>query len=336
MRRGRRGDDPRMAAPADDHPNGSRSSGNRRPKRAAAARRLGAADRVGVRSRPGSCPAVSLEQSGRGRRRRALPRAPERDRAAAASRRCGCRSWSPSASCSCSSSTPALLLLIAEAIPDWLSIAGFGDALLAALLIAAVGTVLQVDRRDQRRRRVQRARDPARRAPARRRGRAPTSPASSTWRSTAWRCPCSSRAMRDGNAPDDGALDRRRRLPPRRVGDRSVLADRREPGRDPARLQRGHPGVPVGREGDRDDDGLLERRRLRRDRAPSRHRHRAAGRRRREPREPAVRRGGRGDPDRQPARRREAREPGLPRLPGQRLQRHAAAGAVPVGGRPWR
>ncbi len=38
----------------------------------------------------------------------------------------------------------ALLLLIADAFPEWLTVGGFGDALLAALIIAAVGTVLQV------------------------------------------------------------------------------------------------------------------------------------------------------------------------------------------------
>ena len=38
----------------------------------------------------------------------------------------------------------ALLMLISEAIPDWLFISGFGDALLAALLIAAAATVLGV------------------------------------------------------------------------------------------------------------------------------------------------------------------------------------------------
>ena len=36
----------------------------------------------------------------------------------------------------------------------------------------------------------------------------------------------------------------------RGVGARPVVADRRQPGRDPARLQRGHPGLPLGREGD--------------------------------------------------------------------------------------
>ena len=58
------------------------------------------------------------------------------------------------------------------------------------------------------------------------------------------------------------------------------------------------------------------------ERAP-RDRRRAAGRRRREPRQPALRRGRRDDPHRQPHRGREARQPRLPRVPRQRLQRHA-------------
>jgi uncharacterized membrane protein YvlD (DUF360 family) len=37
-----------------------------------------------------------------------------------------------------------LLLVIADAIPEWLRVDGFGDALAAALIIAAVGTALQV------------------------------------------------------------------------------------------------------------------------------------------------------------------------------------------------
>ena len=83
----------------------------------------------------------------------------------------------------------------------------------------------------------------------------------------------------------------------------------------------------------RDDGGLLVGRRLRRDRAPARDGRRPARRRRRQPRQPPLRRGRRRDPHRQPARRREAREPRLPRLPRQRLQRHPAAGALPLGGR---
>ncbi len=45
---------------------------------------------------------------------------------------------------------------------------------------------------------------------------------------------------------DHGPLDRRARLPPGRVGDRPLLADRREPGGHPARLQRGHPVRSAG------------------------------------------------------------------------------------------
>ena len=49
----------------------------------------------------------------------------------------------------------------------------------------------------------------------------------------------------------------RRLAPPGRVGARSLLADRRQPGRDPARLQRGHPGLPLGGQGDGPGDRLL-------------------------------------------------------------------------------
>ena len=94
-----------------------------------------------------------------------------------------------------------LLMLIADAIPEWLSVAGFGDALLAALIIAAVGTALQVISRDQRRRRVQHARDPARRAPARRRGRARDVPGIIYLEIDGLALPVLRRAMRDGNAP---------------------------------------------------------------------------------------------------------------------------------------
>ena len=48
----------------------------------------------------------------------------------------------------------------------------------------------------------------------------------------------------------DGALARRGDAPARRVGDRPLVADRRLAGRHPARLQRRHPRLPLGREGD--------------------------------------------------------------------------------------
>ena len=53
-----------------------------------------------------------------------------------------------------------------------------------------------------------------------------------------------------------------------------------------------------------------------------------------EPWQPAVGRGRRGDPDRQPHRGREESEPRLPRVLRERVQRHAGAGAVFLGGGP--
>ena len=134
--------------------------------------------------------------------------------------------------------------------------------------------------------------------------------------------------------PEHGPLAGRRHAPPDRVGDRSLLADRRQPGGDPARIERGHPGVPLGGEGDRDADDVLGAAGLRGDRAAARDRHRPARRRRRQPRQPALRRGGGRDPHRQPDGRREEVESRLPRVPRQRRQRDAHARAVPVGGHP--
>ena len=134
--------------------------------------------------------------------------------------------------------------------------------------------------------------------------------------------------------PEHGPLAGRGHAPPGRVGDRSLLADRRQPGRHPAGLQRGHPGVPLGGEGDRDDDDLLGAAGLRRDRAAACDRRRPARRRRREPREPALRRGRRRDPHRQPDGGGEEGQPGLPRVPRQRRQRDAHVRPVPVGGHP--
>ena len=130
-----------------------------------------------------------------------------------------------------------------------------------------------------------------------------------------------------------GEPDLRPRPPAGRVGDGSVISDGSEPGRHPARLQRGHSGLSLGREGDRLDDGLLRARGLCRDRAAPRHRHRAARRRRGQPREPSLRRGGRDDPDREPHRGGEAGQPGLPSLPRERIQRDAGARPVRLGGR---
>ena len=65
---------------------------------------------------------------------------------------------------------------------------------------------------------------------------------------------------------DDGALALGD-TPVPRVGDGPLVADGREPGRDPARVERGHSRVSLGREGARDHDDLLCAGRLRGDRA---------------------------------------------------------------------
>ena len=140
------------------------------------------------------------------------------------------------------------------------------------------------------------------------------------------------RAMRDGNAPNMARWLADGIARAGRMGDRPLVPDGCEPGRHPAGLEPRHPRVSVGREGDRPGDDLLQARRLRRDRAAARHRHRPARQRRRQPRQPALGRGRRGDPDGQPDQRREAGQPGLPRVLRQRLQRHPVAGAVLLGG----
>ena len=154
---------------------------------------------------------------------------------------------------------------------------------------------------------------------------------SSSWRSTGSRCPVLRARDARRQRAEHGALGRRRRLRARRVGARPLLADRGQPGGHPARVQRGHPRVPLGGEGDREADDLLGAGRLRGDRAPPRDRRRAARGRRRQPGQPALGRGRRGHPDRQPHGRRAGGQPRLPRVLRQRLQRHAGAGAVRLG-----
>ena len=142
------------------------------------------------------------------------------------------------------------------------------------------------------------------------------------------------RAMRDGNAPNMARWVARRHARADRVGDRPLLADGSEPGGDPARLQRRHPGVPLGGQGERHAHGVLGSRRLRAHRGRARHGHRPARRRRLEPRQPALGRGRGGHPHRQPHGGREAGEPRLSRVLRQRVQRHASARPVRVGGHP--
>ena len=197
-------------------------------------------------------PGVALETTGaRVRRRRARSRC---------STRCCRRCW-PRCGCRSRSAIGFLLVLLADALaaaaggrrslPDDIHVDSFGDALLAALVIGRREHRAAGGPRHQRRRRVHAARDAPDRPPPGRAGRAPTCPGIIFLEIDGLALPVLRDAMRDGSAPEHGALDRRGRLPPDRVGDRPLLADRREPGRDPARLQRGHPRLPLGREGDR-------------------------------------------------------------------------------------
>ena len=119
--------------------------------------------------------------------------------------------------------------------------------------------------RDRRRRRLHAAGRAAGRA-ALGPPTATDAPASCSSRSTGWRCRCC--AARSATAPlPTWRAGWRTGATGSRVGDGPVLADRREPGRHPARRQRRHPGVPLGGQGNRDGGRLLEPGRLRRARA---------------------------------------------------------------------
>ena len=142
-------------------------------------------------------------------------------------------------------------------------------------------------------------------------------------------------AARDARrqCPEHGALGARDARA-RRVGDRSLLADGRQPGGHPPGLERGHLGVSLGGEGDRDDDDVLRAAGLRRARAPARNRHRPPRRRRRQPRQPPLRRGRGRDPHRQPDGCGEEVESRLPGVLRKRRQRDPHARPLRMGGHP--
>ena len=127
------------------------------------------------------------------------------------------------------------------------------------------------DLRDERRRHVHDPGDPADREAGRRPGahRRPGDPLPRDRRARAARAAAGdARRERAGDGELGGAGD----APPRRVGDRLLVADGREPDRDPARLERRRPRVPLGRQADRAGLRLLRAGRLRRDRSPARER----------------------------------------------------------------
>ena len=145
--------------------------------------------------------------------------------------------------------------------------------------------------------------------------------------------PVLQRAMRDGNAPNMARWARETHST-RRVGDRSLLADGCQPGGHPPGIERGHLRLSLGGEGDRDDDDVLRACGLRGARAPARDRHRPPRRRRRQPRQPALRRGRGRDPHRQPHGSGEEVQPRLPGVLRERRQRDAHARPLRVGGHP--
>jgi uncharacterized membrane protein YvlD (DUF360 family) len=180
----------------------------------------------------------------------------------------------------------AILLLVSDIASPDIKVDSFGWALLAALLIAAASMALQTilgvnDEDSYSLRVIERV--------ARRQGdqTRTDAPGIVFLEIDGLAAPVLRRAMRDGNAPvlarwlEEGA-------------------DRRESGRHLARLKPRHSGVPLGRERDGQAHDLLRPRRLRRDRASPGHWQRPARGGWGQPWESAIRRGGRGDPDRQP------------------------------------
>ena len=203
-----------------------------------------------------------------------------------------------------------------------------------SLVMAAVSIVHPGDGRDQRRRRVHAAGDQADRPPPGRRRRAPTPRASSSSRSTASACrSCATRCATAAPRTWRAGSPRTATALAEWETDLSSQTGASQAGH-PARLERGHPGLPLGREGDADDDDLLGAR-------PTAPRSSAAAR-------PAIglladggaSRGnllsGEADEVILTVSRIEAekrRQPRLPGLPRQRLQRHPRAGPVRLGGR---
>ena len=205
-------------------------------------------------------PGVGLEQSGAAFLVAALRRRPERGAAAGprgAAAAVHARDGLPARA---RSPTPALLMAAHELLPDDIHVDSFGDALLASLVIAAVSLVLQaiLGTNDDDQYSLKVTRRIARRQGASATSERPGDPLPGDRRARA-----AHPARRDARRQraDDGRLDRRGRLPARRVGDRPLVADRGEPGGHPARLQRGHPRVPLGGEGVRAAARVLRRRR---------------------------------------------------------------------------
>ena len=168
-----------------------------------------------------------------------------------------------------------------------------GSTTSVAGLVVALGVTLAITvvraARARRRRLVRCGILPRRRTPGRPAGR-PTCPGVLFLQIDGLAHDVLRRAVRDGNVPTLAGWLAARQPPAHRVEDRLVVADRRQPGRHPARLQPRHAGLPLAREGDRPAAGVQPAAGRRRDRAAPLHRPRPAARRRREPRQRVHRR----------------------------------------------
>ena len=148
-----------------------------------------------------------------------------------------------------------MLKIVSDIIPGSITVDTFGTALLASLVMAAASVVLEVifgadDDDTYTIRVIQRI--------ARRGGRPTPSdtPGIVYLEIDGLALPVLQRAMRDGHVPNLARGSRTAAFLGR-VGDGLLLADGSQPGRDPAGLQREHPGLPLGREGDRTADDLF-------------------------------------------------------------------------------
>ena len=227
----------------------------------------------------------------------------------------------------------ALVLLIADrAFPNDVHIGGFGDALIASLLIAAVSMALQVllGTNDDTEYSVRVTRRIARRQGA----HATTDvPGIVFLEIDGLALPVLRAAMRDGNAPnmarwitDDGY----------HLAEWETDLSSQTGASQAGILLGSNEDIPAFRWVEKENARMLVCSSpvgLRGDRGPPRDGDRAADRRRGEPRQPALGRGRGRHPHRQPHRGRARGQPGLPRLPRQRLQRHPRARALRVGDR---
>ena len=227
----------------------------------------------------------------------------------------------------------ALLLVIAhELLPGDIHVGSFGDALLAALVIAAVSVLLQaiLGTNDDDEYSLKVTRRIAKRQGAQERTDVP---GIIYLEIDGLALPVLRDALRDGTAPTMA----------RWIADEGYQLAEWETDLS-SQTGASQAGILLGSNEDISAFRWVEKERgvmmvcsspvgLRRDRAPARDRGRAARRRGREPRQPALGRGRGDDPNGEPVGRGAQGEPGLPRLPGQRLQRHAGLRALPVGDR---